>query len=427
MKRTILTAAALAVLAGAAWAQADPVRELQKKVEAVAKKVSDAFVYIGGGSAVLISADGWFLTNHHVGGTMAKGTDVYLSDGRRFRADLVCTDAVGDVALFTLKDVKEELPFVEIGDSDTLEVGQYVVAVGNPFGLALPAPDRRRYPSVSVGVVSALHRFQQTYSDCIQTDAAVNPGNSGGPLVTLDGKLVGINGRIATRYMNRVNSGVGYAIATRQIKRFLPQMMEGGISGKIFHGQVNGLVFDSAPSQGLGAKVRDVRSGSSAEKHGFKAGDLIVKVEEYPIFSAARFLGVLGNWPMESEISVVVKRGGREETLKVVLDKYSGADIFGQAPDQGRRPKGSGYLGVVIEDTEQGTVFSNVVEDSPAAKAGIRQGDQVLTVDGRKVMSRTTILERIWARKPGEKMKLKIKRGEEELEVEVELAKHPED
>jgi len=222
---------AIAMMA-AALAVQDPVRTLEKKVQETGRKVSDAFVFIGGGSAVLISPDGWFLTNHHVGGTMDKGTTVWLSDGRSFRAKLVCTDPVGDLALFKLQDVKEKLPHVEFGDSDALEVGQYVVAVGNPFGLATtPAPDRRRYPSVSLGVVSARHRYQQNYGDCIQTDAAVNPGNSGGPLVTLDGRLVGINGRIATRYMNRVNSGVGFAIAANQVKRFLPEMMEGGLGG----------------------------------------------------------------------------------------------------------------------------------------------------------------------------------------------------
>src|SRR5262245_15053014 len=165
----------LTALALAAVLLQDPVHDLQKKVEATARRVSDAFVFIGGGSAVLISGDGWFLTNHHVGGTMTHGATVYLNDGRSFHATLVCTDAVGDVALFKMDEVKESLPHLEIGDSDALEVGQYVIAVGNPFGLAnVPAPDRRRYPSVSLGVVSALHRNQQSYSDCIQTDAAVN-------------------------------------------------------------------------------------------------------------------------------------------------------------------------------------------------------------------------------------------------------------
>src|SRR6185295_11714230 len=117
--------------------------------------------------------------------------------------------------------------------------------------------------------------------------------NSGGPLVTLDGKLVGINGRIATRYMNRVNSGVGYAIPSNQIKNFLPRMMKGGESGKIFHGMISGLLLAEQNTQGEGAKVTGVRSGSSADAAGLKKGDLIVGVNGYSIFNRERYLGVI--------------------------------------------------------------------------------------------------------------------------------------
>jgi S1-C subfamily serine protease len=354
---------------------------------------------------------------------MVNGVTVSLNDGRTFPSDLICTDPVGDVALFKMKNAKD-LPFLEFGDSDKLEVGQYVIAVGNPLGLAIRTPEKKQWPTVSLGLVSALHRNQQQYSDCIQTDAAVNPGNSGGPLCTLDGKFVGINGRIATRYMNRVNSGVGYAISSNQIKRFLPQMMEGGIDRKIHHGQVNGLTFDREPSQGTGAKVRNVEANSTAGRAGFLPGDVIVQVEEYKVFSSVRFQGIVGNWPMDTQIGIKVQRDGKTVDLKVRLDKYQGVDIMGQRPNQ-QKPKNAGYLGVNTEDTDDGTKITNVVDGSPAEAAGLRAGDLILKIDGVKVNSAGAVRERIWAKKVGDKMKLSIQREGEAMEVEVTLAKAP--
>ena len=412
---------ALAVMASVAAAQTDPVEKLQKTVEATGKKVSDAFVFIPSGSAFLISADGYFLTNHHVGGTMVNGVTVNLNDGRRFKADLICTDPVGDVCLFKMKDAKD-LPFLEFGDSDKLEPGQYVLAIGNPLGLALPTSDRKYWPTVSLGLVSAVHRNQQQYSDCVQTDAAVNPGNSGGPLVTLDGKFVGINGRIATRYLNRVNSGVGYSISSNQIARFLPQMKEGGIDKKIYHGQINGITFDREPSQGAGAKIRAVDSASTAGRAGFQAGDLVTRIDEYAVFSVNRFYGILGNWPMDTEVAVKVQRGNEPVEIKVRLDKFQGVDIMGQRPDT-KKPKGAGYLGVNLEDTDGAPKVSGTIEGSPAEKAGLLQGDLVLKVDGVKVNTAAAIRERIWAKKPNDKMKLTVQREGKEIEIDVVLGK----
>src|SRR6185436_8208745 len=156
---------------------------------------------------------------------------------------------------------------------------------GNPFGITQRELDSKYYPTITLGIVSAIHRNQQTYFDCIQTDAAVNPGNSGGPLVTLEGKLVGINGRIATRYMNRVNSGVGYAIPSNQIRNFLPEMRSGGTEGKAYHGQIAGLAITTSPTDGQGARVAAVTSRSTAQKAGFQTGDMIVKVDKAKIFN----------------------------------------------------------------------------------------------------------------------------------------------
>jgi len=182
------------------------IREIQKKLLAVCERVKPAYVFFGNGSGVCISADGWVLTNFHVSGDR-NGQTVRMTGGKRYTADVVGFDPNGDIALCKIKDARE-LPFCELGDSDQLQVGQYVIAVGNPFLLGSGSWE----PSIAFGIVSALHRYMDNpgYFDAIQTDAQINPGNSGGPLITLDGKVVGINGRIdIKRFMNRVNTGIG--------------------------------------------------------------------------------------------------------------------------------------------------------------------------------------------------------------------------
>lgn len=195
---------------------------LEKLIESTAARVVPAFVFVGGGSGVLISSDGWFLTNHHVAGERPDW-QVTLPGGFIYKAEVVGYDVSGDICLCKIKNAKD-LPYVELGDSDVIRPGEGVIAVGNPFMLG----SMDFQPTVSFGVVSAMHRFQQNYADAIQTDAAVNPGNSGGPLFTIDGKLIGINGRIDTRFRNRVNTGIGLAIPINQIKNFMRVLKKGG-------------------------------------------------------------------------------------------------------------------------------------------------------------------------------------------------------
>ncbi len=423
IKKTSAIAALLAVVAQVAVAQTDErVASIQKRLQDAAQKTTDAFVFLGGGSGVIISADGWFLTNHHViaaaGGKVPDKTRINLSDGRQFQAKMVCTDAVGDIALLKIDGDHKDFVFIEIGDSDRVEVGQYCVAVGNPFSLAMATQNKRIYPSVSFGIVSAVHRFQQQYSDCIQTDAAVNPGNSGGPLVDINAKLIGINGRIATRYNNRVNSGVGYAISANQIKNFLPEMMKGGIDGKIYHAQVKGLEVNPSHNDGLGAVVTGVRQSSTAARAGFKEGDVIVGVNEYTIATAVRFYGVIGTYPMEREVEIKVKREGETVALKARLDRSDNLDILGKPPKLG-----GAYLGVILEDKEGGAEVTFVAEGSPAEKSGLEVGDLIQKIDGTKVTTRDTILERVRLRKPGDVVALSIRRGSETLELSATLGK----
>lgn len=322
IRRIGLVAAALAILiaprglssTGAEGSGDSSSAQLEAKVRETVERVRPAFVFIDGGSGVVISPDGYMLTNYHVAGKLPQWT-VKLSGGKQFKADVVGKDAYGDICLLKLKDAKD-LPFAEFGNSDTLETGEYVIAIGNPFMIG----NADFQPTVTLGVVSAIHRFQTNYSDAIQTDASINPGNSGGPLFDLEGKLLGINGQIVFRYGNKVNTGVGFSIPAAQINRFLPKMKSAG-GGDVHHGQINGIVFSPDWTDGKGALLKEVQKGSTAEKAGFAAGDLIVRVESYPVRNSHRAIGFILTWPEGATINVTVKRGEEEKTFNVVLDR----------------------------------------------------------------------------------------------------------
>lgn len=428
--RLLAFALALAFCGGAAApvdAQ-DQAALLQKKVEDCSRFVMERFVFFNGGSGILISPDGYCLTNHHVAGSQSK-TTVRLFTGKTYPARQVCSDSIGDLTLFKI-EADEKFPFAALGDSDKLEMGQYVIACGNPFGVtSMPEADSKWYPTITLGIVSAIHRNQQTYFDCIQTDAAVNPGNSGGPLVTLDGKLVGINGRIATRYENRVNSGVGYAIPSNQIKNFLPGMMSGGEKGKIHHGMISGLKLSELNTQGEGAKVVDVTPGTTAATAGFRRGDLIVRVNQYPIFNRERYLGAVGTYPEGTELTVRVKREDGTADLKLTLDRYDLREglAFGRPPQAPARPKGSGYLGAYVEESKDGLKVMDVRPASPADVSGLQTDDVILTINDRKIGSRDELLQRLYQRKPGQRVRLGIRRDGQDLELEIVLGRHPDD
>lgn len=380
---------------------------LDARVHEVVAAVKPAFVFIQGGSGVLISPDGYMLTNHHVladgaASTSKKATDVTLPGIKQFKADVIGKDPHGDIVLLKLRDA-ENLPHVAFGDADALAVGEYAIAVGDPF-----LQGRADFePTVTVGVVSALHRYQNTYTDAIQTDASVNPGNSGGPLFNLRGELVGINGQIMARFGNRVNTGVGFAIPATQIQRFLPRfkVAKGGV---VQHGKIDGLRLSNEWSDGQGGRV--ARVDSTAEKAGFKPDDWIVKVAGYPVHNSNRVLGVIGTFPAGEEIEIVVKRGDETHSLKVTLD-----------PLQRDRPAGVD-LGAQLGRAEGGgALVESVEEDGPAAASGLRVGDMIVAVDGQEVRSHLRVRRLLRGKEPGEKTTLTVRRGDEEIELTVEF------
>jgi len=241
----------------------------------------------GLGSGVIIDPQGYILTNQHVVEGANKLT-VILSDGRQFAAEVKGSDSRSDLAVIKIE--AEDLPVAGLGDSDTLKIGQWVVAIGNPFGFAMQNPE----PTVTVGVVSALHRTlgnamvqDRDYTDLIQTDAAINPGNSGGPLVDIRGNVIGIN--VAIVSTTGGNQGIGFAIPVNSAKRIISKLIEGK---KIEYGwlgiSIQELNDDLAKYFGLGADkkgvlIADVLAGGPGDKGGLRPGDIIIKFDNHPI------------------------------------------------------------------------------------------------------------------------------------------------
>jgi len=267
------------------------------------QRVSAAFVFVGGGSGVVVSPDGYILTNHHVAGDRKQWTVRIHGLGKLIICDLVGTDPVGDLALLKAREA-HDLPCVEFEDIAKVRVGQQVLAVGDPFKLSeLEGP-----PSVSLGSVSALHRFQQNYCDAIQTDAAVNPGNSGGPLLTLDGRLIGITGQIMSRFGAKSNTGIGYAIPIDQIARFYPLLKAAG-GNVVYHGTLpDGLKFSSRRDEEQAAIIAEASAGGEAERAGFKTGDRVLSVDGKPVYNYARLTGLVRSYPENTTLEVQVER-----------------------------------------------------------------------------------------------------------------------
>jgi serine protease Do len=379
----------------------------------VVERASPAFVFIGGGSGVVITPDGEFLTNQHVA-LSSQRWEVRLADGRVVTAKRLGSDPYGDVALLKIEGV-EKLACVPFGDSDALRPGEPVVALGNPFALGGVLGGQRGDPAVSAGVVSATHRRQGTYMDAIQTDAAINPGNSGGPLLNLRGELVGINGRIATRFGNRVNSGVGFAIPVNQIRRFLPAFRAGGTA---FHGMIEGLQVDRRYHDEAGARVTGVVPGSPAARAGFALGDVVTGVDRYPTPTWSRMAGIVASFPEGADLDVAVRRGDGERRLPVRLSRLRDREaeirfVAQTAPTE---------LGVRVDDAPAGgVVLVEVTPGSPAASAGLKTDDILVAFNGRRVEGRLDYFMGLRWTRPGQRVALELRRGGETVRAEVAL------
>jgi serine protease Do len=353
---------------------------------------------MGLGSGVIINSEGFILTNEHVVGNADKIT-VTLSDGRQFKGELKGKDVRSDLAV--IKISAHNLPVATLGDSDSLKIGQWVVAIGNPFAFALQNPE----PTVTSGVISALHRTlgnmlsrDRDYNDLIQTDAAINPGNSGGPLTNLKGEIVGIN--VAIFSTTGGSQGVGFAIPVNSAKRIMARLIEGK---KIAYGwlgvTVQDLNDDLAKYFGLsdknGVLVAKVLAGGPGAKSGMKESDIIKKFDNKPINTVRELYAAVAATEVGRKVKVVVVRDKKEVTLDVAVgerpESTEGLEESGQAVSPAK------WRGIEIEEVNagnaqrygaripSGVVVVKIEGGSPADNVGIIVGDQILEINKQAI------------------------------------------
>jgi serine protease Do len=322
---------------------------------AVIDKAKDAVLAVfasngqGGGSGVVISPDGYALTNFHVVLPCGKAMQCGMADGRVYDAAVVGIDPTGDVAIIKLFG-RDKFPCAELGDSDRLRAGDWVFAMGNPFLLAT-----NLQPTVTCGIISGTHRYQfpagtlLEYADCLQTDASINPGNSGGPLFDAEGRLVGINGRGSFEKRGRVNVGAAYAISINQIKNFIGSLRGGRI---VDHATLGAT---ASSESGARAIVADISENSDAYRRGLRVNDEIISFAGRPISTANGFKNVLGILPKGWRVPLSYRREGKRYDIVVrlagvhgveeLLEKATGrpkAELPMPPPKPGDKPKKPG-------------------------------------------------------------------------------------
>ncbi|OJT19935.1 peptidase S1 [Archangium sp. Cb G35] len=346
----------------------------------------------GSGSGFIIDAKGLVLTNNHVvEGAVA--IRVRLDDGRSFDAEIVGTDPLTDVALIRLKGKVENLQTVKLGDSDALRVGDWVVAIGNPFGLA---------SSVSSGILSARARdiHSGPYDDFLQTDAAINPGNSGGPLFNLKGEVVGINTAIVGG-----GTGIGFAVPSNLVKALKPQLEKDGAVTRAWLGiGIQDLTQDLAKALALpvneGAIVSQVNEGSPAGKAGMRSDDVIVAIDGQKVGSGGQLTRTVALKKPGSTSTVDVFRDGKRQALKVQLGTRPDREGVSSRQRRGgeeTEQSSKARVGVslsnvdprIVERTglrsEEGALVTDVLPGSPAERADLQPGMVVVEVDRKPV------------------------------------------
>ncbi|MBF0164588.1 MAG: DegQ family serine endoprotease [Magnetococcales bacterium] len=346
------------------------------------------------GSGVIIDADGYILTNNHVI-EEADEIKVRLVDEREFIAKVIGSDPKSDLALIQIP-VKQKLVAAKLGDSDTLKVGAWVVAIGNPFGLEA---------TVTAGIISAKGRAigNGPYEDFLQTDAAINPGNSGGPLFDLDGNVIGINTAIFSRsggYM-----GIGFAIPVNMAKNVVTQLKS---SGKVTRGWIGVgiqvVTQELASALGLdaarGALVSQVVKSGPAQDAGIKAGDVILKFNGQEIHKMRDLPAIVAATSVGSKVPVVILRDGKEQTLQIKVRELPKEESSAAASKTDGDNEKTDPLGIKVKalgdntrrqgrlaDDIKGVVVAKIDPEGAGAKAGLRVGDVIVDVNRQAVES----------------------------------------
>jgi serine protease Do len=389
----------------------------------------------GLGSGFILNEEGFILTNHHV---IKDATDirVKLADDREFSAKVVGKDPLTDVALIKLNTPPKDLPTVVLGDSDALRQGDFVLALGSPFGLSGTA---------TMGIVSAKHRGGVgtgggQYDDFLQTDAAINPGNSGGPLFNLRGEVVGINTAIINP---QIGQGIGFAVPINLAKMFLPQLKAGG---KVVRGYVgvslSELTPDLAVAFGLpagtkGALIQQVLPKTPAEKAGLEAGDVVTSLDGRPVESSAGLTRSVALVPPGQSLKLGLVRQGAAKTVTLTVAQRPEVEASigredweeGEAVAEGSKSPKLGFKVAALnpEATRElklppgttGVVVTDLVEGGPAEQAGVARGDLILEVNRQAVSKPGDLVGLVAKLKDGDMALLRIRRGPNHAYVAV--------
>jgi Do/DeqQ family serine protease len=363
------------------------------------------------GSGVIVDQNGYILTNNHVIEN-ADDITVRLPDARKFTATLIGRDPKTDLAVLKV-EAAGALPVAELGDSDRLRVGQWAIAIGNPFGL-----DR----TVTVGIISATARTRvgvATYESFIQTDASINPGNSGGPLLNLDGRVIGINTAIVA-----TGQGIGFSIPINMAKEVMRQLMA---RGKVVRGWLGIVIQDVtdelAASFGVaereGVLVTDVMKGGPAETAGLKPGDVITKLGDARITEVPELQKRVAALAPGEMVALTVVRDRAPVSLSVQLGEMPGEETVVAAEGAGADES----LGMAVESVgpeladrmgltiPRGVVITEVVAGGPADRAGLRPGDVILEADRAPVADVPAFRQMLAQVKPGDSVRLYVHRA----------------
>jgi len=384
----------------------------------------------GLGSGVIVHrTDGevYVLTNNHVAG-QAEEISINLHDGRQFKGKLVGTDPRRDLAV-VMFETREEIPVARLGDSDTLEVGDLVLAVGNPFGFE---------STITMGIISAVGREAESgtniasLTDYIQTDASINPGNSGGALVNLRGEVIGINSWIASRTGS--SAGLGFAVPINTAKNTVDEILT---KGRVEYGWLGVQIVDVDPQRfpdyredfklgdSTGSFVVNIFKGSPAYKAGIRPGDYITSIGDRNVKDTNELTKIVGNLPPGNRYEVSVIRDGREQTFDIKLaireeDKEIAAQSKNLWPGMYIASISSDLREQLsIPDHLEGVLVTVVQEGSPAATAGFRQGDVVQEVGGRQIRSAYDFYQAL-NMASGRTVTTKVYRQDNEIEIELE-------